>query len=312
MVEVTGLGKSFGSRRVLDEVSFSVRPGELVGLLGPNGAGKTTTLSILATVLNPDQGEVTIAGLDLATQRAAIRARLGLVPQSLALYPTLTARENLLLFARLRGATAREARRTCAEVLDEVGLTEHAQRTVGLLSGGMKRRLNLACALVHRPQVLLLDEPTVGVDPQSRERILSIIKELGQNGTAVLYCTHYMDEVERVCSRVVLIDHGRVVASGTTAELVGLAGARPRIELYFQSPPPRNWYLGLPEVSELTPAPSRNHSVLEFDSLPRVQELLNRAQAVGSVLEFTVHSPNLSDAFMALTGHQLRDEHESG
>jgi len=312
MVQVTGLGKSFGARRVLDQVSFSVQPGELVGLLGPNGAGKTTTLSILATVLAPDEGTVRIAGFDLARERTAIRARLGLVPQSLALYPSLTALENLVLFARLRGANAHQARRLCAEALDEVGLADHAQRTVGLLSGGMKRRLNLACALVHQPQVLLLDEPTVGVDPQSRERILNTVKELGHSGTAVLYCTHYMDEVERVCNRVVLIDHGRVVAAGTVAELVGLAGGRPRIELYFQTPPPSRWYLELSRVSELTPSPSPNHTVLEFDSLTRVHELLRRAQAAGSVLEFSVHSPNLSDAFMALTGHRLRDEHESG
>lgn len=312
MVEVAGLGKSFGSRRVLDQVNFSVQRGELVGLLGPNGAGKTTTLSILATILTPDEGKVTIAGFDLARDRAAIRARLGLVPQGLALYPSLTALENLALFARLRGASAPQAHRVCEEALNEVGLAEHGHRTVGLLSGGMKRRLNLACALVHRPQVLLLDEPTVGVDPQSRERILGTIKELGQSGTAVLYCTHYMDEVERLCNRVVLIDHGRVVAAGSVAELIALAGGRPRIELYFHDPPASGWHLGLPGVNELTPAPSPNHTVLQFDSLAQVHELLARAQAGGQILEFTVHSPNLSDAFMALTGHRLRDDRESG
>ena len=308
IVEVIGLAKSYGSRLVLHDLSFSVGAGEVVGLLGPNGAGKTTTLSILATLRAADAGTVRIAGFDLRADPAAIRRKLGFVPQAIALYPSLSAYQNLDLFARVQGLSASEARRSCAAALEEVELSERANDPVATLSGGMKRRLNLACGVVHRPEVLLLDEPTVGVDPQSREKILKTIRALARAGATVIYSTHYMDEVERICDRVLLIDRGRVVAAGTVAEVVALAGEHPRIEITFEREPPPDWCARpLLSVNSVAGA-ERNKVELRLDNLSQVSEVLEQARVAGGrVLEFSVHSPNLSDAFMTLTGRALRD-----
>jgi linearmycin/streptolysin S transport system ATP-binding protein len=305
VVEARGIRKSYGSRLVLDAVSLSVGAGEVVGLLGPNGAGKTTTLSILATLLEADAGDVRIAGVDARTDPEGVRRNLGFVPQSIALYPTLNAHQNLELFARLHGIG--DVRGACARALDDAGLADRARDPVAVLSGGMKRRLNLACGLVHRPGILLLDEPTVGVDPQSRENIFVTIKAAARAGAAVIYSTHYMEEAERLCGRVLLIDHGRVVADGTVAELIALAGGWPRLELTLEEPIASGWHADLAGV---TPLPTTGAELARFRlaSLEQVSSVLERARAAGGrVLEFSVHSPNLSDAFIALTGHALRD-----
>lgn len=308
IVEVARLAKSYGSRLVLHDLSFSVNAGEVVGLLGPNGAGKTTTLSILATLRGADAGTVRIGGFDLRANPAPIRRKLGFVPQAIALYPSLTAFQNLELFARIHGLDASEARRSCLEALARVELSDRANDPVFTLSGGMKRRLNLACGVVHRPEVLLLDEPTLGVDPQSREKILMTIRELAQAGATVIYSTHYMDEVERICDRVLLIDRGRVVAGGTVAEVVALAGEHPRVEITFEEEPPPGWWTKTASVVSAGPAATRSRIELKLDSLAQVNEVLEQARAAGGhVLEFSVHSPNLSDAFMTLTGRALRD-----
>ncbi|SRR5579875_1046215 len=305
LVEVSHLRKSYGPRMAVDDVSFSVNAGEIVGLLGPNGAGKTTTLSILATVLKPDGGKVRIAGCDAQQRAGALRRRLGFVPQSVALYPSLSALQNLELFARFHGL-ARAARGAAMAALEAVGLSERANDAVLTMSGGMKRRLNLACGIVHGPEVLLLDEPTVGVDPQSREKILRIVGNLSQTGAAIIYSTHYMEEVERICDRVLLIDRGQVIAGGTVREIIALAGGQPRLEISFHGEAPSGWYAGLAGVRELACEPGK--AVLQFADLGQLSELLQRARACGAgVLEFSVHSPNLSDAFMSLTGHGLRD-----
>ena len=308
VIEAIGLRKSYGPRVALDGVTLAVSRGEVVGLLGPNGAGKTTTISILATLLRPDAGEVRIAGISSRSGRNELRRKLGFVPQSLALYPSLTALQNLELFARLHGIGRREARADSMRVLREVGLAERVRDPVVVLSGGMKRRLNLACGLVHRPDVLLLDEPAVGVDPQSREQILLIVRESADAGAAVIYSTHYMEEVERTCDRVLLIDQGRLIAEGTVAELIVRGGGRPVMEIGLDGTPPAGWHCGLTGVAELSFAPSDGRMALELANLVQVSEVLERARASGvRVLNFTVHSPNLSDAFMALTGHALRD-----
>jgi ABC-2 type transport system ATP-binding protein len=308
VVEARGLRKSYGSRLVLDAVSVSVGAGQVVGLLGPNGAGKTTTLSILATLLDADAGEVRVAGVDARADSASVRRQLGFVPQSIALYPTLSASQNLELFARLHSIGRADARDACGRALEEVGLADRARDPVAVLSGGMKRRLNLACGLVHRPRVLLLDEPTVGVDPQSRENIFATVRAAARAGAAVIYSTHYMEEAERLCDRVMLIDHGCVVADGTVAELIALAGGQPRLELMFDEPLAPGWHVGIAGVSELPQTEGADRAGFQLASLAQVSEVLERARAAGGrVLEFSVHSPNLSDAFIALTGHALRD-----
>jgi ABC-2 type transport system ATP-binding protein len=238
----------------------------------------------------------------------SLRRKLGFVPQSIPLYPPLSAFQNLQVFARIHGLTRRLAEARSIEILEAVGLRDRAHDPVWALSGGMKRRLNLACGMVHRPEVLLLDEPTVGVDPQSRERILTTIRALTDSGIAVLYSTHYMEEVERVCDRAFLIDRGKLMAQGTVAQLIELGGRHPRMEIMFETPPRPGWYDGLAGVRELAPATAQTTVALELTNLRQVSELLERAHnAGGQPLEFAVHSPNLSDAFIALTGHALRD-----
>jgi ABC-2 type transport system ATP-binding protein len=308
LLEAIGLRKSYGSRLVLDSVSLEVNAGEVVGLLGPNGAGKTTTLSLLATLLEPDAGAVRIAGATPSPKHYALRQRLGFVPQSIALYPSLSGFQNLEFFARLHGISKREARSECMRVLHEVGLAERAQDPVEVLSGGMKRRLNLACGMVHRPDLLLLDEPTVGVDPQSRDHILETIRRAAAAGAAVVYSTHYMEEVERICHRALLIDRGKVVAAGTIAELIALGGHHPVMEITFQSEPPVNWCEGLTGITQIAIPGAAYKVALQLESFALVNPILERARAAGAhILEFSVHSPNLSDAFIALTGHALRD-----
>jgi ABC-2 type transport system ATP-binding protein len=308
LIEAIALRKSYGPRLVLNDLSLAVRRGEVVGLLGPNGAGKTTTISILATLLTPDAGEVRLGGMPTTANLKAIRRKLGVVPQSLALYRTLSGRHNLELFARLHGISRHEARREALRALAEVGLTERADDPIATLSGGMQRRLNLACGIVHRPEVLLLDEPAVGVDPQAREQLLFTVRRLAEAGAAVIYSTHYMGEVETACHRVLLIDGGRVLAAGTVAELIALGGQYPVIEITFRDPPTAGWRDSLPGLLELAARSSETRIALQLANLGEVGKVLDCARAAGGeIVEFNVHSPNLSDAFMALTGRALRD-----
>ncbi len=309
MIEAVELRKKYGDRVALSGVSISAVAGEVVGLLGPNGAGKTTTLSILSGVLAPDSGRVSIAGHDLSTAPRLARQSLGLVPQSLALYPTLTALENLMFFGRMQTLSSRDALRSARGLLLDVGLDDRADDLVEEFSGGMKRRLNLACGMMHSPAAIMLDEPTVGVDPQSRGRILAVIKAAAEHGAAIVYSTHYMEEVERLCDRVVLIDNGKIVAQGTDIELIALAGTEPRIEIMTIKPLAPGWSNGIIGVSEMPREVGDGFAaVLSLKTVEQVPEVIRRAEAAsGEVLEFHVHRPNLQDAFLKLTGHALRD-----
>jgi ABC-2 type transport system ATP-binding protein len=310
-VRAAGLRLRYGERTALDGVSFEVAAGEVVGLLGPNGAGKTSTLSILATLRRPDAGDAELAGISVRRDPARVRQLLGLAPQSLALYPTLTALENLRCFAGIRGLVGRTARDAAMHALELVGLTERATDVVATFSGGMQRRLNLACALLHRPAVLLLDEPTVGVDPQSLARILETVRDQARGGTAVLYSTHHMDEAERLCDHVVLIDHGRVVASGTPAELTRSADGGVRLVLLTREPLPDGWLASVEgarvlSAASLASAHGQRHEIA-IDVLSLTARVLERAAAETEVLELHVQRPDLRDVFLHLTGRDLRD-----
>jgi ABC-2 type transport system ATP-binding protein len=219
MLEIRRLQKTFGALVAVDDVSFAVEPGRLVALLGPNGAGKTTTVSMIAGLMTPNRGDVLVDGQRLRGDTDPVKRKIGLVPQDLALYEELTAHDNLRFFGALYGLTGRELRRAMAGALGLVGLTNRQGDAVKTFSGGMKRRLNLAAGLLHDPDILLLDEPTVGVDPQSRNAIFDNLEELKGKGKALLYTTHYMEEAERLADRIVVIDHGRVIADDT---LLGL------------------------------------------------------------------------------------------
>ncbi len=217
MLQVDRLSKRYGERVAVDAISFSIAQGETVGLLGPNGAGKTTAISMICGISKPDSGEVTLGGVKLTQDANALKRRVGLVPQDLALYEELSAWANLQLFGGLYGLGAAELQPRAQAVLALVGLTDRSADRVKTFSGGMKRRLNIAGALLHEPDLILLDEPTVGVDPQSRNAIFDNLEELKRRGKTLLYTTHYMEEAERLCDRVLILDHGRILASDTVA-----------------------------------------------------------------------------------------------
>ncbi len=308
ILEAIEISKSYGARLALDGVSLAVKPGEVAGLLGPNGAGKTTTLSILSTLMQPDRGRVLIAGKPPQSDPRGLGRMLGLVPQSLALYPSLSAAQNVWHFARMQGLSSADATAACARILDDVGLTERAHDPMRSFSGGMKRRLNLACGVVHSPAVLMLDEPTVGVDLQSREQILTLVRRCAAAGAAVIYSTHYMEEAERICDRVLLIDRGKLIADGSVEQLVTLGGRRPRLELTYRGDLPERWSERLPDVNEIAQEGGAARLVLEMKSLAQVPEVLGQLRASHiNVIDFNVHSPNLADAFIALTGRTLRE-----
>jgi ABC-2 type transport system ATP-binding protein len=307
-ISVDRLVVNRGGRRVLDELTFDVAPGEIVGLIGPNGAGKTTTLAVLATLLAPHAGEVRLAGHDLRRAPQAVRRSIGRVPQEVALYPTLTGRENVVFFARL--ARARDASRAAADVLEQVGLAARADERVATFSGGMQRRLSLACGLLGSPPVLLLDEPTVGVDPQSFESIVVAIRAHAKGGAALLYSTHHMEEAEELCDRVVLIDHGRAVATGPPADLIRAAVPGLLIDVVTDAALPESW---LGDLAGARARAARDGSgrgsaarvaLEDVELAPRV---LERAARSRTVLDFRVHRPSLHDAFLALTGSAPRD-----
>ena len=224
LLSCDGLTKTYGDRTVVDDVTFTVAPGETYGLLGPNGAGKTTTISMIAGILSADAGTVRVAGNEVAPSHPRSRAAIGLVPQEIALYPDLSGRDNLMFFGRLQGMKRAELKERVDQVLDVVGLADRAGDPLEEYSGGMKRRCNIAAGLLHQPELLILDEPTVGVDPQSRNAILSSVEALAGEGMGVLYTTHYMEEAERLCDRVAILDEGVVVAEGTRDDLLEASG----------------------------------------------------------------------------------------
>lgn len=235
MLEVSHLRRSFGGLVAVDDVSFAVKPGQLVGLLGPNGAGKTTTVSMIAGLVTPDSGDVTIAGARLDGDTHPAKHRIGLIPQELALYDELSARENLRFCGGLYGLKGDALESAMASALALVGLSDRARDAVSTFSGGMKRRLNLAAGLLHDPDILLLDEPTVGVDPQSRNAIFDNLETLKARGKTLLYTTHYMEEAERLADRIVVIDHGKVIADDTLAGLQESVAGAASLEAVFLS-----------------------------------------------------------------------------
>src|SRR6195256_5356097 len=242
MLEVKALHKRYGDLTAVHEVSFTARKGEMVGLLGPNGAGKTTTVSMIAGLLPPDRGEVRIGGGVVRSETDPIKRRMGLVPQDLALHDELSARENLTLFGSLYDMSGAPLRSAIERNLQLVGLADRAQERTGTFSGGMKRRLNLAAALLHDPQILLLDEPTVGVDPQSRNAIFENLESLKKRGKTLVYTTHYMEEAERLCDRIIIIDHGKVIANDRLEAVRRLVPEVNLIEVQIENLGSDGWY----------------------------------------------------------------------
>jgi ABC-2 type transport system ATP-binding protein len=309
MLEVKDLTKSYGKLIAVTGVSFRADSGETIGLLGPNGAGKTTTVSIIAGLLSPDSGEVLIEGKQVKSDTDPVKLKIGLVPQDMALYDKLSARDNLTFFAALYSLIGAKAKQAIAEALNLVGLSDRAGDKVGTFSGGMKRRLNLAAALLHDPQILLLDEPTVGVDPQSRNAIFENLETLKKRGKTLIYTTHYMEEAERLCDRIVIIDHGKLIADDTLEGLHKLLPITNVIAIELDNVDGFNpeQLLALSEVKS---------AELEQSTLRvGVHDLSRGAPGILRWLSENGHSyhhvsseqPTLETVFLTLTGRSLRD-----
>jgi ABC-2 type transport system ATP-binding protein len=306
LLDVRAVSHSYGARPALREVSFTVAPGERFGLLGPNGAGKTTLLSIISCLLTPQQGQILLQGRIVHPGDQVIRRLVGIVPQELAIYDNLTARENLQFFGELFGLDRRTLRQRVEALLKAVGLETRADQRAGSFSGGMKRRLNLAVSLVHGPQLLLLDEPTVGVDPQSRALIFEEVRRLNAQGVTIVYTSHYMEEVETLCNRVGIIDQGRLVACDTLSSLVRTLPSVVRVELQTPCDLLAN---RLRTVPGFVVSVEENTLEIAADdpraALVRVVSLLQETNAVLAHLE--TREPNLERVFLHLTGRALRD-----
>jgi ABC-2 type transport system ATP-binding protein len=309
LLECRDLRKRYGERTAVDGISFEIAPGETYGLLGPNGAGKTTTISMVCGLLRRDGGEVFVAGRPVDVGATRAKASIGYVPQDLAIYPDLTARENLQFFGRLQRLGGRELDRRVDEILALTDLADRAKDRVDSFSGGMKRRLNIGIGLLHKPALLVLDEPTVGVDPQSRNAILSSVADLGREGMAVLYTTHYMEEAERLCDRIGIIDEGRIRAEGTRRELVAMVGQKDRVELVASGAvgPATIALEALDFVEEATRGDGTIELVVDEarNHLPGILETAARQGAIIKSVE--VVEPDLEAVFLHLTGKALRD-----
>jgi len=304
-----GLERSFGDLKAVQGVSFSVAVGETYGLLGPNGAGKTTCISMIAGLLDPDAGEITVAGQPMGPRASAAKNAVGLVPQELAIYPDLSARENLDFFARLYGLETSRRRRRVGEVLEVIGLIDRAGDRAGTYSGGMKRRLNIGIGMLHEPKLLILDEPTVGVDPQSRNAILESVETLATDGMGVLYTTHYMEEAERLCDRIGIIDQGMLVAEGTRRELVGMIGEQDVVRLKTVGDVgAAAAACAVVEGVSSTDVEQDTVVCLVDEAAPRLPALLAAVGATeADVSGVEVREPDLEDVFLHLTGKALRD-----
>ena len=303
VLTVSNATKSFGKVKALDGASFDLGEGELLALLGPNGAGKTTLIRAITGRVRLDGGEVRL--FDRIVAGGSTSADVGVVPQEVALYPLLTARENLHAFGRLQGLSGRGLTDRVNWVLDRTGLADRAAEPIKQFSGGMRRRLNIACGIVHQPRIVLLDEPTVGVDPQSRERIYDVLADLRSAGVSLLLTTHHLEEAEARCSRTVIIDHGKVIASGTLPELVDRTVGRHRLVTIRVDAPLAAEHAGSIEID---PADSRLGRVRLIDVGAELPPLLDRLRQAGrSVEDLDVRGPSLQAVFIHLTGRELRE-----
>jgi ABC-2 type transport system ATP-binding protein len=308
-IEVNSLYKSFGDLQAVQGASFSAEEGEVLSLLGPNGAGKSTTISILSGLLEPTQGEASIMGHSVRKDVEAAKACLGVVPQDIALYPDLSARENLLFWGKMYGLRGATLNQRVNEVLEIIGLTDRQKDRVVKYSGGMKRRVNIGAALLHKPSVIIMDEPTVGIDPQSRRHILDNVKELNRQGMTVLYTTHYMEEAAELSKHIVIMDQGKVIAYGTHEELIHLVGEQTRIDLSLNTEGEQiaeSWK----QVEGVSKAISEDGkvNVLVDDSNRVLPRLFEAANANGvRITAIDIQEPNLETVFMHLTGRALRD-----
>ncbi len=308
-IEMQNLHKRFGDLQAVQGVSLTAQAGEILSLLGPNGAGKSTIISMLSGLLAPTEGDALVMGHSIRREPEAAKACLGVVPQDIALYPDLSARENLLFWGKMYGLRGAALQRRVDEILEIIGLADRQKGRVDKFSGGMKRRVNIGAALLHKPQVVIMDEPTVGIDPQSRRHILDNVKELNRQGMTVLYTTHYMEEAAELSDHIAIMDHGQMIAYGTHDELIRLVGEQTRIDLTLNVDAERvlaAWQ----QVEGVSRASAQDGlvTVLVDDSNRVLPRLFEAATAAGArITGVDIREPNLEAVFLHLTGRALRD-----
>ncbi|MDR0936096.1 MAG: ABC transporter ATP-binding protein [Oscillospiraceae bacterium] len=306
-VSVSKLTKRYGDFTAVDNLSFEVKEREVFGFLGPNGAGKSTTLHVICNLTGFDKGEISVGGHDLRRETRIVKSLIGLVPQEIALYPTLSAYENVAFFASLYGLSGRALKSAVLEALEFVGLSDCVKKRAEKMSGGMQRRLNIACGIAHKPKLIVMDEPTVGVDPQSREQIMRSIRKLRENGATIIYTSHYMPEVQEICDRIAIIDGGRLAASGTEEELLKMVTDVKTITIDCPKIDEKiiNFIVDLPDVKRVKYQEKLKIEVpLRFTGISTIlQALVDNGVPVDNL---KTDAPNLETTFLALTGKELR------
>lgn len=308
MLKVNNLTKSFGAVLAVDHISFNITIGEIFGFLGPNGAGKTTTINMICGLLNPDAGEIELDGDLVTSTNPALRKKLGVVPQEIALYEELNAYENLNFWGQLYDLHGKALKSRIDELLELTGLTERAKDRVKTYSGGMKRRLNMIAGLLHAPALLLLDEPTVGIDPQGRHNILDTVREIAAQGTTILYTTHYLEEVEKLCDRLAIIDHGRILTMGTQDDIKDIVGENSIIRLTGSFSDTEAHTL-VDRIEKLSIESKSEHElILSFPSTQSAGTVIENIYKSGIKIEnLQIKEPSLDSVFIKLTGRELRD-----
>ncbi|MBK9925243.1 MAG: ABC transporter ATP-binding protein [Anaerolineales bacterium] len=308
-IEVNHLKKSFGDFQAVQDASFKADSGEVLSLLGPNGAGKSTTISMLSGLLAPTGGDATIMGHSVTKEPAEAKASLGVVPQDIALYPDLSARENLVFWGKMYGLRGGALKTRVDEVLEIIGLADRQKDHVGKFSGGMKRRVNIGAALLHKPDVIIMDEPTVGIDPQSRRHILDNVKELNQQGMTVLYTTHYMEEAAELSRHIAIMDKGKVIAYGTHDELIKMVGEQTRIDVTLNTEGEKvlDVWRATEGVSKIDALDGKVTALVDDSNrvLPRLFDAASKVNV--RITSVDIQEPNLETVFLHLTGRALRD-----
>ncbi len=308
-IEVKNLKKSFGEFQAVQDATFNAESGEVLSLLGPNGAGKSTTISMLSGLLAPTGGDASIMGHSVTKEPEAAKASLGVVPQDIALYPDLSARENLVFWGKMYGLRGAALKSRVDEVLEVIGLADRQRDHVGKFSGGMKRRVNIGAALLHKPAVVIMDEPTVGIDPQSRRHILDNVKELNRQGMTVLYTTHYMEEAAELSHHIAIMDKGRIIAYGTHAELIKMVGGQTRIDITLNIVAENilSAWQKIDGVSKIDSLDGKVTALVDDSNrvLPRLFDAAAKADV--RITSVDIQEPNLETVFLHLTGRALRD-----
>ncbi len=308
-VEIKNIVKRYGDKLAVDNISLKIEDREIFGLLGPNGAGKSTTIKMIMGLLNQNSGDITVKGMDVKKQSLETKKILGLVPQELAIYEDMTAKENVEFFGRLYGLRGKELNEKVNEALEFTELVERKNEKPKKFSGGMKRRLNIACAIAHNPQIIIMDEPTVGIDPQTRNHILQSVKELNKRGITIIYTSHYMEEVETICDRVGIIDHGKLIGLGTKEELKSQLSQEERLVIDVMN----MRYNPLEEIKNLNGVINviQNENSIEILT-KRAQQIMQDVLFILSkedvrVSSISIEEPNLESVFLSLTGRNLRE-----